>query len=1012
MQGPVALDWLLPTVEAGFARAGLGVDVSMSGVRLGIDGATRQLDLRVDDVHLSLRGGEPLASFPEMVTSFSLGSLIEGRLSPTRLTVERPVVALSRDKTGAVSFRIGDTGQKGGLGLAALLIGPARPDGPMGQLTQIRIHDATVTVDDELLGKRWQAGHLDAAIARDGDGSAGDLSVAVTIGGDTTEVQANYRYAAARQKLDLGVSADKVHPDALAPLLPLLAPLEAVHIPVSGTVQTQYSFDEHKFEGMRADLALAGGRIDSAQFSGGHLAIQGGELQAVYAPETQSVRLDKLRLDLGGGAELAIDGHLGGVTRGFVAAGGAKPAILPGHLDVSLTHLPIERADAVWPRALSPGGRRWAIENVHDGMLDEASARIDFKLDTGNRAADLGAVSGRLRYRDVSVTYLGGLPPIRGLAGTATIGGTEVDFAPQAGGVKGLRLTGGTVRVYDLDTHDEKASVDLAVAGPLRDALEIIDAKPLRYAHAAGIDPAGIGGKAEAQLHFKFPLIDALKLDDIDYGAKVSLSGASIAKVALGRNLSDGDLAVGLSRAGVQIKGEARFDGIPATVAGDLVFHPKPKAPHAVYQVGLVLDDAARHRLDEDLSPDRLSGPVGVELTYSVREGGHATADLTADLRGARLSVAEAGWEKPPGQPGTARIDFNLDHDSVTGPIKLAVAARGLDGHFAIALAPSRDRTERVEINRLVVGPDDFAGSVTRRGAGWHAELTGRRFDLHPLLKHVLARDKGPPPAPLSIVARLDRVSVGPGRAAQAVVAQLNRANGAWQTIRVDAAFANNKHLAFRLGGEAGPHRVSIASDDLGSALRLFDVVDNVVGGKMLVTGQLVEGEGRPALRAQIVGSDYSVVRAPVFTRILSLGSFTGMSSAVSGSGIPFASLRGSFTYSDDGVVLDKLLASGESLGLTASGSVDLVHDRLDLTGTIAPAHAINSALGKVPVIGSLLMGGEGQSLFAANYELSGSTDDPSVSVNPLSAIAPGFLRRLFVVPNFDGGEMPPQPKP
>jgi hypothetical protein len=54
-------------------------------------------------------------------------------------------------------------------------------------------------------------------------------------------------------------------------------------------------------------------------------------------------------------------------------------------------------------------------------------------------------------------------------------------------------------------------------------------------------------------------------------------------------------------------------------------------------------------------------------------------------------------------------------------------------------------------------------------------------------------------------------------------------------------------------------------------------------------------------------------------------------------------------------------------------------------------------------------MGGEGQSLFAANYELSGTTDDPSVSVNPLSAIAPGFLRQLFT-PFSDSGQLPPQP--
>ena len=85
---------------------------------------------------------------------------------------------------------------------------------------------------------------------------------------------------------------------------------------------------------------------------------------------------------------------------------------------------------------------------------------------------------------------------------------------------------------------------------------------------------------------------------------------------------------------------------------------------------------------------------------------------------------------------------------------------------------------------------------------------------------------------------------------------------------------------------------------------------------------------------------------------------------------------------------------------MTSNGVVDLGRDRLDLQGTIVPAYALNSIIGNIPVIGPLLLGGEGQGLFAANYQVTGSAADPQVSVNPLSALAPGFLRRLFQ-PNF-----------
>src|SRR6185437_4107192 len=291
MQGPVELDWALPYVQAGFARAGLGMDVTMSGVRLGIDRGTRQLDLRVEDVHLSLPSGERLASFPEMATSFSLGSLLRGRLAPTQLTVERPVVELSRDASGSISFRIGGAAAGSGQDIAMSMIGPAEADAPMGQLTRLRIREATVIVDDEMVGRRWRAGNLDAAITRDDKGSAGDFSVAVTLGAETSELHATYRYAAARRKLDLGLSVDRAQPAALAELLPTLAPMSSIHVPVSGTAQTQFDIDESKFEGMRVDLSFGAGWLQNAQFPGGRLAVGGGELHAVYAPEEKRVRL-------------------------------------------------------------------------------------------------------------------------------------------------------------------------------------------------------------------------------------------------------------------------------------------------------------------------------------------------------------------------------------------------------------------------------------------------------------------------------------------------------------------------------------------------------------------------------------------------------------------------------------------------------------------------------------------------------------------------------------------------
>jgi hypothetical protein len=68
----------------------------------------------------------------------------------------------------------------------------------------------------------------------------------------------------------------------------------------------------------------------------------------------------------------------------------------------------------------------------------------------------------------------------------------------------------------------------------------------------------------------------------------------------------------------------------------------------------------------------------------------------------------------------------------------------------------------------------------------------------------------------------------------------------------------------------------------------------------------------------------------------------------------------------------------------------------LDLEGTIVPAYTINSILGEVPLLGPLIVGRKGEGIFGFTYRISGGADNPDVAVNPLSALAPGFLRRLF----------------
>ena len=57
------------------------------------------------------------------------------------------------------------------------------------------------------------------------------------------------------------------------------------------------------------------------------------------------------------------------------------------------------------------------------------------------------------------------------------------------------------------------------------------------------------------------------------------------------------------------------------------------------------------------------------------------------------------------------------------------------------------------------------------------------------------------------------------------------------------------------------------------------------------------------------------------------------------------------------------------------------------------------------------MVGGEGEGVFGIDYSAKGSIEKPELSVNPLSALAPGALRKMFIDPfKSDESENPPPP--
>ena len=117
---------------------------------------------------------------------------------------------------------------------------------------------------------------------------------------------------------------------------------------------------------------------------------------------------------------------------------------------------------------------------------------------------------------------------------------------------------------------------------------------------------------------------------------------------------------------------------------------------------------------------------------------------------------------------------------------------------------------------------------------------------------------------------------------------------------------------------------------------------------------------------------DFSIKDASFLARLLQLASFTGLLEILASEGIPFTNLKGSFKIENSSIKIEKTRFEGLSLGASVSGNINLESKDLQLEGVLIPAYAINAILNKIPLLGKIITGIEGEGIIGFNYKVAG----------------------------------------
>lgn len=1014
-EGPIVLDGLNPHVEAMLSPPGGGFEARVGGTQVSWSGWDRALDLVARDVRLVEPDGSVRVRVDRVAVALSTKALLSGRLAPKRIDVLEPRITVTRTAEGG--WRLIPEAEAEGAGefdLASLLqtFAGAGPGGPLSDLLEIDVSGARVRLVDDRQGLTIAAHDVSVALLRTREGLAfhGDGILAWEAGA-SAPLDLRGAYMRDQGTVRIEASLERLPVDALAHLHPSLERLAGIAVPVSGTIRINTGVTGAGITGS-AELQVGAGTITAPGLLEGPIEINAATITGAVTSNLDGGSMEAM-LDLGGtklnlGAVAVRSGSGYGVT-----------------VDGNAGGMPVSDLHRYWPVTVGEAAREWITGNLGDGIVPHATVHAAGWLDPVEPGtARLDQLGGRIEFSGVTTHYFRPLPPATAVSGVAAYDATSFDITIEGGHLGKLQIDQSRVRLRDLDTDNEFASIDVAARGPLVEALRVIDHKPLGYPTRLGLKLDGVAGQAGVRLRFELPLLKDLKIEQVKLAAAANLAGVDLPGVVAGHALTDAELSLDLNGAGMKLSGAGTVLGARSEVSLDQRFHDRG----AYTSRARIKTTATRERLAVfglDLG-DRVSGPMAMDVQSEVKTDGAQTVTITADLQQTRLALPEIGWEKPAGSSGVLRTRMAIRDDRPVSIDEFDLKAGDLAVQATAALGPDAVPVV-IDFARLKAGRTDAAGRVERIGPDeWRVALRGSTIDLSPIVD--VEDDGGKAAGGTVKVEKPDKdgLTLDLRVAADTLMvtrkASLTRATLA---VRRSGERLDTLDLRGRVGqGYAmlsilpvdGERRLTLRAEDAGEFLSAFDIVETVRGGRLGVDGLVTGNDLTDALAVSVRIEEFRVVNAPVLAQVLSVASFTSLSDTLNGDGIRFSRARADLTVTPERIEVRKGIAYGPGLGLKVEGAYDRSSELVDFVGLVAPAYSLSRFIDNIPVFGELLTGGEGEGLLATEFRVRGRLDDPKVAVNPLTALTPGFLRELVSTAERPADapvvEPPPEPAP
>ncbi|WP_058315894.1 YhdP family protein [Cognatishimia activa] len=1036
-----APDWLRNMAVDQFSRALPDADVSFDNLTIEVE-ADWHPRILLERVVITPKDGGPAIEFSEAETSLSYTRLLQRQVAPRDIRLSGVFLTARREAEGEVAVSVGNpnTADRRSTALSDVVnqIDDWLTLPQFERLNSVDVDALTVQFDDLRANRSWTVDGGQMQMRRDDDQLRMSSNLALLGGRDyVSTIEFNYESTLGETSAAFGVNIEDVVSQDIASQSPALTWLNLINAPISGAMRVAID-DDGNIGPLSATLQIDEGVIQPEE---GARAIPLNAAQAylTFAPETNTIvfnelyvdspwvtaraegkalledfetglpnalvlqmtmtelsgnpadlfdapfalehaqadfrlQLDPFELHIGEmlvqdrGQSLVLNAKLGATEDDWIFS-------LNGRMDA----LEASRVVDWWPENAVPKTRKFVAENIYAGWLENINlavrsvpgSRPDVYLDFG--------------FRDASVRYSKTLPIVTGGRGQAVLEGDrfvvmahEGIVAPGQGGV--IDVSGTSFVIPNTRVKPTPAEVNLKTDASVTATLALLDYPPLSFISKAKLPVDLAEGNARIEGQLKLPLKKKLPPEDVVFAMQGELTDVKTGHFVKDKVISSPRLRAVANNEKLTLEGSGRIGAVPFQARFEAGLRPENEGRSSVTGT-LDLNQAFVDEFKIGLTPDMISGQGTGEFALKFKRGEIGRFEVSSDLVGLRMGIPSLGWSKSANRSGTLEVVGRLGTPlEVT---KLALATPGLEAEGTISLK-NAGGLDRVSLSQVRVGNwlNGSADLIGRAGATPNISIRSGTLDL----RNAPAAQGNPGGAAQStrIEAALDRVTISDG-------ITLTDLRGTFATgggfngelnARVNGGAQINGVIVPRNGRSA----VRIRSNDAGGTLRSAGILKQAVGGDLDVT--LIPTGADGEFDGRLKASSVRVKDAPAMAELLNAISVVGLIEQLGGEGIAFADVNAEFKLTPTYAHLTQGSAAGPSMGISMDGIYNLTNGQLDMQGVVSPIYLIN-AIGR-PV------SKRGEGLFGFNYSLRGSSENPSVSVNPLSVLTPGFLRDIF----------------